>query len=156
MTLELDAKRVASQLDDDLGDEDVFQKAVRDIAFTCQHPFANAANEFTLVASTPTIGYVVGCSFTTETTQAVLTDSLEASLLYDDGAGGVAGATALATAYSGVTSGVTANETQDLAQTAAHQVTEIPAGSRIYLDVAQEVAGAAWDATVVQLRFRQK
>ena len=154
MTLELDAKRVASQLDDDHGDEDVFQKAVRDIAFTCQHPFANAANQFTLVASTPTIGYVVGCSFTTETTRAVLTDSLEASLMYDDGAG--VGATALATAYSGVTSGVTANETQDLTQTAAHQVTEIPAGSRIYLDVAQEVAGSTWDATVVQLRFRQK
>ena len=153
MTLEFDAKRVASQLDDDHGDEDVYQKAVRDIQFTAQHPVV-AADDHTLVASTPVAGYLVGIDYVVETTGPAQANSLNVLFEYDDGAGGAG--TALSTVTDGTATAATADQLTAGVQTAAHQATLIPAGSRIFATITVNGGGDTWDGTLFQLHFRQQ
>lgn len=153
MTLELDAKRIASQLDDALGDKDAYQKAIRDIFFTCQHPVV-ADDDHTLVAKTPVAGYLVGIDYVVETTVPAQAASLNVLFEYDDGAGGAD--VALSTVTDGITLAVTQDVNTPGTQTAAHQLTLIPAGSRIFATITVNGAGALWNGTLFQLRFRQQ
>ena len=153
MTLELDAKRIASQLDDIHGDEDVYQKAVRDIFYTAQHPVV-AADDHTLVPKTTVAGYLVDINYVVETTGPLNANSLNVLFEYDDGAGGAD------TALSTVTDGTALEVTQDVltagTQTEAHKATLIPAGSRIFATITVNGGGDTWDGTLFQLQFRQQ
>ena len=154
MALQQAADRLGVLVDDVSGNKDDVSHMLRDLHYTVQHPVVNAADEFTLIPRTRVAGYVVACSFVAETAVGAAANSLDGQLYYDDGAGGAA--VALSSLYDGTATAVPADERCDFVQTAAHQETLIPAGSRVYVNVTVNGAGDDWDGTVFQTHFRSQ
>lgn len=153
MALEQGTRRIAMLVDDVATNPDDLDFNARDIFLTCQHPVV-AADDHTLVARTPAAGYLVDIDYVVETTGPLNANSLNVLFEYDDGAAG--GGTALSTVTDGTALAVTQDVNTRGTQTAAHQQTLIPAGSRIFATITVNGGGDTWDGTLFQLRFRQE
>lgn len=152
MAIKSGTERLGVLVDDETGLKDDVSNKIRDTYLTVQHPVVNAADEFTLVPATIEACYLQSCSFVPESSVAAGANSLDGQLYYNDGAGGAG--TALSSLYDGTASAVTADQSSAFVQTAAHQQTLIPAGSRIYVNVTVNGGGDDWDGTVFLTRLR--
>lgn len=110
-----------------------------------------AGKEVTLVNVTKFAANVVSASFCPETGVVGAGASLSARLFHDDGAGG--GPVALCTLWNGVTE--TSVDGQVSAFAGMLVGVDIPLGSRIYVDVTVNGAGAAWDETGFELEYAE-
>ena len=117
--------------------------ATRNRIFGACADVQNAAVEITLYGKTPYLCKITDGHFVPEASVATHADSLNAQLLYDDGAGGAA--VALSDATDGTAAGVTGYARTDFPVLAT--TVSIPVGSRIYAAVSVNGAGDVWDDT---------
>lgn len=153
-TLKPQTDRIGVLVDDGADHRDDVSQALRDQLVTSMQEVTDAAEEHTLVAYLPRAAYCVGIYATPSNTVAAGATSLSLDCEYDDGAGGAD--TALMTTFNGTVSTATADQTITFTQTAAHQQTLIPAGSRIFVTSSQNGGGGGgnWEDTLFQLHLR--
>ena len=110
----------------------------------------NGAKEITLINVTKYDAQLISASFIPETGVAANAASLNAQLLYDDGAGGAP--TALSTDWDGTALTSVSGQVSALVVTPA---TTIPAGSRVYVAITVNAGGDVWDETGFETEYEE-
>ena len=151
MALQPSTARLGALVDDTaIGQTDVDQ-LIRDIFPNTNADIAgDAAVEITLIGNLERPAYLQSASFIPETAVALAANSMSAQVFYDDGAAGAA--VALSDLWDGTALTSLAAQRNALANPLVG--TLIPAGSRVYIDLAWNGAGAAWDDTGFEAKLR--
>ena len=110
----------------------------------------DAAVEITLIGNLSRPAYLQKASFVPETAVVAAAASMSAQVMYDDGAAGVA--VALCTLWDGTTTTTVAAQRNAFA--GILNTLLIPVGSRVYVNLPQNAAGAAWDDTAFEAHLR--
>lgn len=150
MALQPSTVRLGVLVDDTATGKDDVDQVLRDIFPHANADIQNGATEITLQGNLERPAYLQSASFVPETAVVANAASLDAQIMYDDGAAGAA--VALCDLWNGTLLTSVAVQRNLFANPLVGIL--IPAGSRIYVNITVNAGGDIWDDTAFEAKLR--